>query len=1029
MSKNSLFEKIIIALFAKSRQCILEVSFFTAMLFLPMHLQAEDHTLPPDISTPVTLDPGVNNVMVAGIGTIFGDIDGSGNLTKLGSGTLWLNGNNTFTGGVTLSAGSIGLGSDTAFGTWLADDPATATQGLVLITASDGKIIVKEDRTITNHFQLGDIIARTGSLAFDIAPGTTLTISGAENTSTDFFLENGGAINVNVPGSGTTSPLQFTGGNLVFSYNKSATNGGAVGAWFDGVGQSSVFDFMALDSITFTDNIAGHSGYGSGGGIYSYSTSYPSSSPSLVSLGNNVTFSDNIAGNIGDGSGGGILSFSSSSSVTLGSHTSLTRNRVGGNNQGGQGGAIRIYGNNSAALEVSGHTFFDGNLVSKDTSNSVGSFGGAIYIEVASGGTGTITLDADAGAIAFRGNKIDVDTTNPLNPTGGTANSIHMTGNTQLALTGSENIYFDDPISSGATGGNSLTKDGAGFVQFVGDNRLNTSGFAATNSVDITGGTFCVVNTGTDSFDATGAGNFNVAAGATLAGGGTIKSTGDFTISGTLSADNDRFKIPGWAGVENGVGVNTFGVGRDTIEFYKRLGTLNLVEGDLIMQAGSTLAIDLDQWYALDKINVTGDVTITPGSMIDIRTWATASNAVFLEKTAGPGFAVSYNVGDITFLGNALPTGTRNMTATVGGNGTQMLMLTTSQNDDNRKLYWRGDTDTWDMTQNNWTMTQGNTVGDTNFIARDYVIFDGGGVSEVTIAGDGQQVFGLEIADGSYTFNGNPDATIYGCTDAQNLSLPVGTLSGKLFLNTSGTTTLNVGTDFLRGIEMTQGTLVLGHDRALGVWVPEAPSIMLSGMFLATGNGLSTIKITEDRTITNHFQLGRRGGSGTGSIDDPDAMLMFDIDPGATLTITGVENTSTWSYIGVGGAISVNVSGSGDPDPYLLFAGGGNLVFSYNKAGLNGGAVGASFDMGHINFDFSDLSSLTFLGNIAGDGTLGYGGAIYSGTGSSYYSSSSVTTGDNVVFSGNIAGNGGPGYGGAIYSRGAANRRKRNVFG
>jgi len=708
MSKNSLLKNFIATLSTRLRQYFFGGSLFAAMAFLPMHLQAANYTLPPDITTPIVLSSGVNNFTIVDgdTGTVSGNISGGGNLTKLDLGTLWLTGNNTFIGGTVLKGGTIGLGSNTALGTWVAGNPTLTQNGLVYVTDGTSTIKITENRTITNHFQLGTTTNRTGNLVFDISPDATLIINGVENTLSNTALANGGAINVNVGGSGTDCPLMFTGGgHVVFSDNKAVHYGGAVGVYLDG-GGASVLNFSDLSSlkflgnivtgdsssiqcygggisseaywfpsyssvtlgsnVTFSDNIAGIDKYGVGGGIYSYGPSYSlvtlgsqamfsgniagknhigsgggiysfsnsyssvilgsgatflgniagsgddgfgggiysstAASDSSVILGSHTTFSGNIAGNMAFGSGGGISSVSPTSSfVILDSHTAFTDNRAGGNNIGGEGGAIRIYGNDSAELYVSGHTLFDGNLVSR--SGSV-SRGGAISIGTNMSDMGIVTLNAADGAIAFRNNKVDVDTSNLNDLQGGTANSIHLMWNILLDLQGDGNIYFDDPISSGTDGRNSLVKSGNGFVQFVGNNRLNTTGYTTTaNSVDIQSGIFRVVNSGSESFDASGAGRFNVGTGGTLAGAGTIISgSGGFTISGTISPDSDRFEIPDWVGTVNGVNVNTFAQGRTTLAADKTVGTLTL-RGNTNF-TGATFNIDVTSNTSYDKIIV-----------------------------------------------------------------------------------------------------------------------------------------------------------------------------------------------------------------------------------------------------------------------------------------------------------------------------------------------------------------------------------------------------------------------------------------
>ena len=49
--------------------------------------------------------------------TMGGIIAGTGGLTKSGSGRLTINGNNSYSGATSLNAGTVAIGSDTAFGT------------------------------------------------------------------------------------------------------------------------------------------------------------------------------------------------------------------------------------------------------------------------------------------------------------------------------------------------------------------------------------------------------------------------------------------------------------------------------------------------------------------------------------------------------------------------------------------------------------------------------------------------------------------------------------------------------------------------------------------------------------------------------------------------------------------------------------------------------------------------------------------------------------------------------------------------
>ena len=365
----------------------------------------------------------------------------------------------------------------------------------------------------------------TGTLIFS-NNGSAVSIGGAIFYSSDLVIGNNAIFTNNTTGYSNGGGAIYAS-NVTIGDSATFTGNSTGGGWFGGA--IAPYDDLTVGNFaTFTNNSAEMSPSGGGGAIGS------AGSASVFTFGNNSTFSGNAAG----GSGGAIFhtGYFDGVNLTFGNRTLFTENSSRGSYYGDDlgGGAISTGG----SISITGNTFFTSNLASKS--------GGAIAMYGAS--SLQTTLDTTDGDIAFSGNKggVTFTETSPgvFTPSGGIANSIHLQLKANLNLTGNNNIYFDDPISSGTGSNSSLTKSGTGFVQFLGDNRLNTTGYTATaNSVDIQAGTFRLANNAT--FDASGAGNFNVAATATLAGQGTITAEG-FTIAGTVSPDSDRFEIPNY---------------------------------------------------------------------------------------------------------------------------------------------------------------------------------------------------------------------------------------------------------------------------------------------------------------------------------------------------------------------------------------------------------------------------------------------------------------------------------------------------
>ena len=166
------------------------------------------------------------------------EIGGARSITKTGAGNLTLEGNNTFSGGVTISSGSVGYASKTAFGT----GTITMGQGTSIGQMATIGTGTDDERTLANRLVIngnvgfgdgtrnvflgGDVdlgagtrnitlynstyfkgVVGNGGLSTDAAGSTTRTLylSGANTYAGGTTVNSGGLVALNTTGSATGS--------------------------------------------------------------------------------------------------------------------------------------------------------------------------------------------------------------------------------------------------------------------------------------------------------------------------------------------------------------------------------------------------------------------------------------------------------------------------------------------------------------------------------------------------------------------------------------------------------------------------------------------------------------------------------------------------------------------------------------------------------------------------------------------------------------------------------------------------------
>ena len=171
------------------------------------------------------------NITINGAGdtTVSGAITTTtGSLTKSGNGTLKLNGANTFTGGLTINAGTVSLGSTSAL-----NSTAGSQNAVVFGSGSTGTLSLNSNNatiaSLNTNATAGTTFVQNGG-----ASNATLTIGNSTNADSTYAgtIQNGssGTLAINKSGTGTltlTSANTYTGGTNI-NQGKILLSGGSL---------------------------------------------------------------------------------------------------------------------------------------------------------------------------------------------------------------------------------------------------------------------------------------------------------------------------------------------------------------------------------------------------------------------------------------------------------------------------------------------------------------------------------------------------------------------------------------------------------------------------------------------------------------------------------------------------------------------------------------------------------------------------------------------------------------------------------
>ncbi|WP_416548305.1 YDG domain-containing protein [Limnohabitans sp. DCL3] len=799
--------------------------------------------------------------------TLGNTISGGGVLQKYGAGTATLTGNNSYTGGTTLAAGTLSLGSANAIGdtsTLSNVPPITFSGGTLQFSVSNTTDYssrfatgVAQSYSLDTNGQsvtLASALTGTGTSTLTKLGVGTLTLSGT-NTYTGATTVSSGTLAVtSAAGLGTTAgnttvasgavldlqnvtgvaeTLTLNGGSLISSTGTSALSGAVT------LGSASTVD-VGGTQLTLSGVISGPSKAltktGSGTLILSGGNTY--SGGTTISAGTVQVGSGASAGSLGSGAvaNNSSLVFNSSSAIAVAGAISGT----GTLTQSGTG-TTSLAGTNtySGATTISAGTLQIGNAGTTGTLSAASTITNNGTLSFNRTDAVTLALDLDFTGVVKQAGTGALTLSGVLSGTG----SVTAAGTGVLTLTGNNSYTGGSTVNSNAT----LSMGNGGTVGTLGPGAVTNNGtLKFYRSDDITwsqaiSGTGVVGQHGTGTLTLTGnnsySGGVNINSGIlNLGSASAIGSSGTISFTGGVlqfSADNNadysaRFSTANPTSYKidtNGQNITLatgFGIGQiasNTSTLYKYgSGTLtlsgnNTYGGGSFVNAG-TLAVT-----STGKLgNSSNTTTVEAGAVLDLQN-ADITNFVLLNGGTLSASTGSSNIG----LNYGLTLGASGSTVSVTGtalsiggviSGTGMALTKTGSG--------------------TLVLTGSNTYDGGTTISAGTLQVGAGGSS-------GSLVAGAVINNGTLKFNR------VGTLSVANDISGTGSLVNAGF----GTITLTGNNSYSGGTTLAAGTLNLGSANAIG----DASSLANVGPITFSG-GVLQFSVSNSTDYSSRFATG-----------------------------------------------------------------------------------------------------------------------------------------------------------------------------
>jgi len=896
-----------------------------------------------------------------GFDTIAGNRTYSANITNTSNGALGvtifsptnaltLSGNNTYTGGTTINAGTLVIGSAKALG---ATAGTFTINGGTLDTTANATLTMSNNNpiTINGNFSYSgsagtaaELNTGTGAVSLGTAAGTTrqLTVSAGQLTLGGNITDGTTANRITKAGGGTlrlNGNNTYTGGTVVSAGNIMAGSNNAFGTGnitFTG-GSIELSSFTISNDLIFSSNLGSSNVLGgdmvlngtiSGTGTWGYNGF---SNGSVAFGGNNSGWSGDIT-LAGAQIRLGHVNAAGTGKIIIGNVLGLQSMSSSVDLSGGAGVANTLEGNQGFAFYLDNSLKYSG--VIKD---NAGNSNPTASIRLNSGSTGTLYLTNNNTYTGFTNIQASVLEVTALG-NGGEARNIGA------ATSAAANLV----IGGNSTGG-TLRYVGAGETT----DRLFTIGSASTAyNILNGGGPAPVVNlaaTVNSTIDSSGSGALVFGNTGSLLVGNALNTV--FELTGSNTGNNTIAAVIGNTSAHAPIALansttasNTTGGGNRQIQV---TDTTGIMVGDIITGTGITGSTTVGQILGPTRIvmvdgatlNQTANATLTftnPDVSLN-KTSVTKSGTGTWVLTGTNTYSGSTTVSAGTLVAahnNALGTTAAGTSVAVGGTlamtggvsiGAETLSLTADTSASNSILTSIGGSNTWggDITVDTGSGT-GRTIlnseagsnllvaGNVNLSAgaNDFVIRgDGNGEISGQITG-AQRLFKSSLGAGTWTLSGDNSATFTGRTAIANGTLQVsseanlGATPGSIVANQ-----LSVGGGSTNGTLKTTATMAISANR---------------GIALNAGGGTFNTDASTDLTVNSVISsTGNLTKSGAGSL----ILAGLNTYTGetfvnaGTLLINGSTSTSSVVTVNSSGTLGGNGIVGGD----TTIAAGGNL--------------------------------------------------------------------------------------------------------